>query len=561
MNLHIKVIIPGYNCEKWIEKCLNSIKSQTYTNWQAIVIDDVSTDNTAKKMIAIAKTDSRFLFIQNTKRVTALANIIKGIQKANCKDEDVITLVDGDDWLASPAALSIVAKAYEDPKVWLTYGTFKQVPGDRVDTEARPTPPDYDPRHNPNLWRHLRTFKYFLQKNLKDEDMRFSETGEYFPASYDVVMMRPMVEMATYKHVKYIDKVLYVYNRGNPLCDGNVNRNLQARCGAEVYWGPPYAARTKEQLVKGTRPMVDTNKPKVLLITDVYGWTLHQIALQLKMRLSYKYNITIVTTDELVHTDANKFDVVYLLGAYTGKPLTFKLPVEKTILGIRADYYLPDDETSIRDFCDKKLKSRGKYFTLTNHWQFEKLRGFVDNLSVISDGVDLDIFNYKKLINKRINNLRLVVGYAGSSIGLKGIPMIQEACKSINAIFHSTLRKADGTHLTIKEMPFTFYNKLDVYVCMSSSEGFCLPILEAGALQIPVVSTRVGIARELIKHGENGFLIDRNPTDLAKHLKLLENKELRIKFGENLQKEVATNWGWNSVIDKFDDLFQKVSGR
>lgn len=559
MTLHIKVIVPGYNCEKWIEKCLNSIKSQTYTNWQAIIIDDVSTDNTAKIIDRITKNDSRFIFIQNTVRVTALANIVRGIQKANCNDEDVCAVVDGDDWLASPKSLSIVAKTYEDPNVWLTYGTFRMIPGDKIDNIVKPTPPNYDYRHDPFIWRHLRTFKRFLWKNVKDDALRSMETGDYFRSSYDTAMFRPMAELATYKHMKYIKKVLYIYNRGNPLCDGNVNRSLQAQCGAEIYWREPYTARTKEQLVKKEGPVVDTNKSKVLLITDVYGWTLHQIALQLKMRLSHKYNFTVVATDELVHTDADKFDVVYLLGAYTGKPPTFKLPVDKTILGVRADYYLPDDESSLRDFCEMKLKSRGKYFTLTNHWQLEKLQDFVSNLNVIPDGVDLNLFNYKKFVNKRINNSRLVVGYAGSSIGLKGIPMIQEACKSIDAVFHSMLRKADRTHLTLKEMPFTFYNKIDVYVCMSKSEGLCLPILEAGAMQLPVVSTRVGVANEIIKHGENGFLVDRNPTDLAKYLKILaEDKKLRREFGEKLQKEVAANWGWESVIDKFDNLFQRV---
>jgi len=561
MTSHMKVIIPAYNCSEYIEKCLDSIKSQAYDNWQAIVIDDVSTDDTTQKIDKMIRGDNRFVFVQNTKRVLALANIVKGIQKADCKDEDVIVLVDGDDWLATPDVLSIVARTYEDPEVWLTYGTFKRVPGDVVDKVARPTPPGHDPRHGTYFWRHLRTYKYFLWKNLKDEDLRFSETGEYFPAGYDVAIMRPLVEIATHKHVKYIDEILYIYNRGNPLCDGNVNRSLQARCGAEVYWRQSYPPMTKAELIEGIDKrsmMEDQHKPKVLLIVDILGWTFHQIALQLKMRLSCKYDFTIVTTDDLAHTDSKKFDVVYLLGAYTGKSLTFGLPVKKTILGIRADYYLPDDRTKLIDFCNEKLKSRGSYFTLVNHNQYKKLDGLVDNLNVIPDGVDLNIFNYKKYANKRPNHSKLVVGYAGSSRGFKGVGLIDQACKMIGAIFISALQKVDRTHLTMKEMP-GFYNKLDVYACLSESEGLCLPILEAGAMGIPVVSTRVGVANEIIKHGENGFLVDRNPTDLSKHLKLLEEDvELRGGFGRNLREEIIHNWGWASVIGKFDNLFQKV---
>ena len=50
LNKIISVIIPVYNVENYIEKCLNSIVNQTYNNLEIIIIDDGSTDNS----IAIA---------------------------------------------------------------------------------------------------------------------------------------------------------------------------------------------------------------------------------------------------------------------------------------------------------------------------------------------------------------------------------------------------------------------------------------------------------------------------------------------------------------------------
>jgi glycosyltransferase involved in cell wall biosynthesis len=45
-----KIIIPVYNSEKWIEKCLKILNDQTYKNWNAVIINDASHDETLIKI-------------------------------------------------------------------------------------------------------------------------------------------------------------------------------------------------------------------------------------------------------------------------------------------------------------------------------------------------------------------------------------------------------------------------------------------------------------------------------------------------------------------------------
>ena len=86
----ISIIIPVYNVEQYIKNCLESVINQTYDNWEIILIDDGSTDNSKAiyENIAIKK------FKQTNKGVSAARNL--GIEKAQ---GDYIVFLDADDWI------------------------------------------------------------------------------------------------------------------------------------------------------------------------------------------------------------------------------------------------------------------------------------------------------------------------------------------------------------------------------------------------------------------------------------------------------------------------------
>jgi glycosyltransferase involved in cell wall biosynthesis len=59
----ISIIIPLYNAEKYLRRCLDSVKNQTLTDWQAICVDDESPDGSAKIAEKYAKNDGRFVVV------------------------------------------------------------------------------------------------------------------------------------------------------------------------------------------------------------------------------------------------------------------------------------------------------------------------------------------------------------------------------------------------------------------------------------------------------------------------------------------------------------------
>lgn len=89
------VIVPVYNCQNVLDRCLDSITSQIETNIEVIVVDDGSVDNSWQKMKQYADKDKRIkIFRQENKGVSAARNY--ALDKAK---GDYITFVDADDYL------------------------------------------------------------------------------------------------------------------------------------------------------------------------------------------------------------------------------------------------------------------------------------------------------------------------------------------------------------------------------------------------------------------------------------------------------------------------------
>lgn len=99
----ISVIVPVYNAEKYIERCLNSILAQTYTNFEIIIVDDGSTDCTDEILKLYEKKDKRIRIIKKTNGGSASARNLALEHVAG----NYVAFVDADDYL-SPNFLRVM---------------------------------------------------------------------------------------------------------------------------------------------------------------------------------------------------------------------------------------------------------------------------------------------------------------------------------------------------------------------------------------------------------------------------------------------------------------------
>lgn len=93
----ISIIVPVYNAEKYISRCIQSIINQTYTEWFLILVDDGSSDMSASICDQFAHQDDRIYVIHSTNEGASAARN-KGLE--NAKGEWV-TFIDSDDWVES----------------------------------------------------------------------------------------------------------------------------------------------------------------------------------------------------------------------------------------------------------------------------------------------------------------------------------------------------------------------------------------------------------------------------------------------------------------------------
>ena len=117
----ISIIVPIYNVEKYLRQCLDSIQDQTYQNFECLLINDGSSDNSADICREYVSKDSRFRYIEKENGGVSSARNL-GIEHSK---GEYITFIDSDDWVDSDY-LEVLYTALIDENADISVSTYKR---------------------------------------------------------------------------------------------------------------------------------------------------------------------------------------------------------------------------------------------------------------------------------------------------------------------------------------------------------------------------------------------------------------------------------------------------
>lgn len=122
MNALVSIITPSYNSAKFIAETIQSVQNQTYPNWEMIIVDDGSSDETDGIVLSIIETDNRIQFHKLTQNSGPAVARNTGIEKAS---GDYMTFIDADDiWF--PTFIENNIKTIQETGIPFVFSSYKR---------------------------------------------------------------------------------------------------------------------------------------------------------------------------------------------------------------------------------------------------------------------------------------------------------------------------------------------------------------------------------------------------------------------------------------------------
>lgn len=299
-------------------------------------------------------------------------------------------------------------------------------------------------------------------------------------------------------------------------------------------------------------------KPRILVLVDVPGWALDRTADNVMRRLAGRYCFTkAFNTEAEAALDRGNFDLAYLCywRQFRDAGIERVLP-RPAVTGVRSHFKwdggrgLPPSQDVIaclRGFDAVNVPSR-MLFDI-----FSPLHAAV---FYTPHGVDETLFRPGR--RRPSPKGSLVLGWAGSLTnhpGKRGIDdFLLPALKGLEGI---ELRMAARENVLRTQADMVeFYRGLDAYICTSRTEGGPHPLLEASACGVPLISTRVGLAPQLIRDGDNGLLVERDIASIRRAVtELRDRRDHRLAMGRRAREIIERGWSWDKQAPAYIDFF------
>lgn len=220
MRKKISIIIPVYNTEKYVERCLRSVLAQTYENLEIICVDDGSVDASGSILDKISKEDDRLHVIHNARSGVGVSRNI-AMQKAT---GDYYGFVDSDDYIA-PDMYYILLEAIEKSNVDIvTCSYYLDYDGKIEIAENEKKVPDMPIKTKEflqfvwerDMYKGVANYlwtKLYRKELIKNEKGELIDNFENGFSGTDIVFNARICTRA--KDILYIDMPLYYYTQRN----------------------------------------------------------------------------------------------------------------------------------------------------------------------------------------------------------------------------------------------------------------------------------------------------------------------------------------------------------
>ena len=175
--MFLSIIVPVYNSRQYLRTCLDSLRRQTFQDFEVLLIDDCSTDDSGAICREYCRLDQRFLYLKNEANIGTAASRNVGIKAAR---GTYITFFDNDDWCDDPFAFEnlsaqIESDAYPDVVCYETKNYWEN-----TDSLEEPRKPD----------RHLE----ITSLETVEERLRYLlKNGAYYSAVWSKTIKRELV--------------------------------------------------------------------------------------------------------------------------------------------------------------------------------------------------------------------------------------------------------------------------------------------------------------------------------------------------------------------------------
>ncbi len=290
--------------------------------------------------------------------------------------------------------------------------------------------------------------------------------------------------------------------------------------------------------------------PKICLLCDRPNWAHHHSAMEIKKYLDRDFLVDIKFVVDKPKLKPKKYDLLHVF--FWDEPYykKFKFPKRKVIKQVSSHKWQFEKvygPCTPLEFSRRYL-DEAKYVSCPSQILYNLLKDVHPRVFLIGKGYSPEKFYYKEERKGEFS-----ICWAGNiKLTLKGVEDI-----IIPAAKHR-FKLNLASNLPHEEL-LDFYNANDVYVVASQHEADPLPLIESMACGCFPVANKVGIAPELIRHKENGYLVQERTVEayIEAFNWCKDNLEYIREQGKKNAKEIFKKRRWEVMAQGYKDMYKE----